>query len=219
MKRTDKAAFERPEPPKSKPAAGVTKKPPDPPIALLCYNPATPESVVDRELEWRKVMASKPPPTSGVTAKQVSKEKLEKKLTPMATASKLMSHGANNKEPPKVDNPAKASHEIKIQLPRKEPTEVTRKTDLGRPPEYTVKGMLMTVKAPVILNEKQWILALSFLDSGALRNFVSKEFAKRAGLKAIRRQSVALIPKLHILMLIFIKFSSDSKTTDLWQWK
>jgi hypothetical protein len=52
-----------------------------------------------------------------------------------------------------------------------------------------IKGMLMSVLAPILRPDPYTIEpALAFLDSGAQHSFISKDFAKKARLKPIRKQ-------------------------------
>jgi hypothetical protein len=55
-----------------------------------------------------------------------------------------------------------------------------------------LRGMLMTIEVPVELPDKSQSSAVAFLDSGAQRSFIAAAYAKKLGLKPIRKEKVAI---------------------------
>jgi hypothetical protein len=55
-----------------------------------------------------------------------------------------------------------------------------------------LRGMLMTIEVPIVLPDQSQSSAVAFLDSGAQRSFIAAAYAKRLGLKPIRKEKVAI---------------------------
>jgi hypothetical protein len=87
---------------------------------------------------------------------------------------------------------------------------------------FQVQGMMMTAETPLWSStEKKLHVGRAFLDSGAQRNFISQAFAKKAGLKAHRRQRVNIVGfgdkptdfmANHYMVNLAILPTSDSQT-------
>jgi hypothetical protein len=55
-----------------------------------------------------------------------------------------------------------------------------------------LRGMLMTIEVPIELPDQSQSSAVAFLDSGAQRSFIAAAYAKKLGLKPIRKEKVAI---------------------------